>query len=121
MELWNYPREQKTRLYEIEAIQIPIVYNGYGDHDPDGLPYVLKKDAERVRRAAWENFLQMPPKPAKEVQPLVIRANVGDRIQVIFTHSLKPGYGRYPKWGRRDECTRSVRSRYRGSAGIGLA
>lgn len=56
MELWNYPREQKTRLYEIEAIQIPIVYNGYGDHDPDGLLYVLKKDAESAQGGMGKFF-----------------------------------------------------------------
>ncbi|MGN0334804.1 MAG: multicopper oxidase domain-containing protein [Lachnospiraceae bacterium] len=88
MELWNYPKMQKCRYYEIEAIEIPIVYNRYGDHDPNGLLYVLKKDADRIRRAAEENFRMTPPQPAKEVQPLVIRANVGDRIEISFTHSL---------------------------------
>ena len=43
MELCSYPKAQKCRLYEIEAIEIPIVYNKYGDHDPNGLLYVLKK------------------------------------------------------------------------------
>ena len=46
----------KTPIYEIEAIQIPIVYNKYGDYDPDGLLYVLKKDAERIREGALRNF-----------------------------------------------------------------
>lgn len=89
MELWNYTSAQKCRFYEIEAIEIPIVYNKYGDYDPNGLLYVLKKDAERVRKAAYENFSMDPPQPAKEVQPLVIRANVGDKIKIRFTHSLK--------------------------------
>lgn len=88
MELWNYPKAQKCRFYEIEAIEIPIVYNKYGDHDPNGLLYVLKKDAERVRKAAWDHFLLTPPQPAKEVQPLVIRANVGDCIEVRLTNLL---------------------------------
>ena len=42
MELCNYTRPDRTRYYEIEAIEIPIVYNKYGDHDPNGLLYVLK-------------------------------------------------------------------------------
>lgn len=88
MELWNYPHAQKCRFYEIEAMEIPIVYNKYGDHDPNGLLYVLKKDAERIRKAAWKNFRMTPPQPAKEVVPLVIRANVGDKIKIRFTHSL---------------------------------
>ena len=36
MELCNYPCADQTRYYEIETIQIPIVYNKYGDHDPNG-------------------------------------------------------------------------------------
>ena len=40
MELCEYPKNAKLREFEIEAIQIPIVYNKYGDHDPDGLLYV---------------------------------------------------------------------------------
>lgn len=88
MELCSYPCPQKTRFYEIEAIEIPIVYNKYGDHDPNGLLYVLKKDAARIRKEALRNFAKNPPQPYKEVQPLVIRANVGDKIQIAFSHSL---------------------------------
>lgn len=35
MDLSYYPCPDKSRHYEIEAIQIPIVYNKYGDHDPE--------------------------------------------------------------------------------------
>lgn len=79
---------QRKRFYEIEAIEIPIVYNKYGDHDPNGLLYVLKKDAERIKKAAKKKFLMDPPEPYREVQPLVIRANVGDEVVISFTHSL---------------------------------
>lgn len=88
MELCNYPCNCKTRHYEIEAIEIPIVYNRFGDHDPDGLLYVLKKDADRIREGALRNFMQEIPQPYEEVKPLVIRANVGDTIVVSFSHSL---------------------------------
>lgn len=49
MELDQYPCLGKLREFTIEAIQIPIVYNKYGDHDPDGLLYVLAEDADRIR------------------------------------------------------------------------
>lgn len=88
MELYKYTDNRKCRFYEIEAIELPIVYNKYGDHDPDGLLYVLKKDAERIRKEALQCFAQSPPQPYKEVQPLVIRANVGDKINISFSHSL---------------------------------
>lgn len=89
MELCNYPVQGTVRCYEIEAIEIPIVYNQYGDHDPDGLLYVLKKDAKRIREGAIRNFEQEIPQPYEEVKPLVLRANLGDKIEVCFTHSLK--------------------------------
>ncbi|MGN0249809.1 MAG: multicopper oxidase domain-containing protein [Oliverpabstia sp.] len=88
MELCNYRSREKIRFYEIEAIELPIVYNKYGDYDPNGLMYVLKKDAERVREGAMNNFRQEIPQPYEEVKPLVIRANVGDKVVVSFSHSL---------------------------------
>lgn len=88
MELCHYPCPDKTRYYEIEVIQIPIVYNRYGDHDPDGLLYVLKKDADRIREKAMHNFEQDIPQPCEEVRPLVIRANVGEKVVISFSHFL---------------------------------
>lgn len=88
MELSDDPCPNKSRHYEIEATQIPIVYNKYGDHDPNGLLYVLKKDADRISKKAMELFNQDIPQPCDEVVPLVIRANVGERIIVSFSHSL---------------------------------
>lgn len=79
---------RKKRFFEIEAIEIPIVYNKYGDHDPNGLLYVLKKDAEHIRSCAMRCFSQKIPQPCEEVQPLVIRANKGETVVVTFTHSL---------------------------------
>ena len=63
MELYAYPSSEKDRHYDIEAIEIPIVYNRFGDHDPDGLLFVLKKDAERIKEKALENFNQEIPQP----------------------------------------------------------
>lgn len=88
MELCNYPGQGKVRFYEIEAIKIPIVYNKYGDHDPNGLLYVLKQDADRIKKEANRNFYLEIPQPYEEVRPLVIRANVGDKVVVSFSHCL---------------------------------
>ena len=88
MELCEYPCENRTRYFNIEAIQIPIVYNQYGDYDPDGLLYVLEEDSERIQREADRRFRQTPPQPYEEVQPLVIRVNRGDTVKVCFRHSL---------------------------------
>ena len=83
MELFHYPERCNVRTFYIEAIEIPIVYNKYGDHDPNGLLYVLQKDAGRIQRKALENFHQAVPQPYEEVRPLVLRANLG---AVSYTH-----------------------------------
>lgn len=88
MELCCYPSQENVKYFQIEAIQIPIVYNKYGDHDPDGLLYVLEKDAEAVREGALRNFNQEIPQPFEEVKPLVIRVNQGDEVKIRFRHSL---------------------------------
>ena len=52
LELSEYPVVKGVRVYDIEAISLPIVYNKFGDHDPDGLMYVLKQDSERIQQRA---------------------------------------------------------------------
>lgn len=88
MELCKYPSEGNTRVFHIEAIQLPIVYNRYGDYDPDGLIYVLEEDSKRIQRETLHRFAMNPPQPYEEVQPLVIRANLGDTVRIRFRHSL---------------------------------
>lgn len=88
MELEQYAEKGRTRLFQIRAIQIPIVYNKYGDHDPDGLLYVLEEDADRIKECALSNYHQEVPQPYEEVRPLVIRVNQGDEVRVRFRHSL---------------------------------
>lgn len=64
------------------------MYNKYGDLDPNGMLYVLAKDSRRIREKARENYRLDPPQPYAEVQPLVLRANVGDEIRVNFRNRL---------------------------------
>lgn len=84
----EYPTSRFVRSFDIEAISLPIVYNKYGDHDPNGLMYVLAQDSQRIQQKAKESFALFPPQPYKEVQPLVIRANVGDEIKINFYNKL---------------------------------
>ena len=88
LELSAYPDSKQLRVYDIKAIRLPIVYNKFSDHDPDGLLYVLKQDSARIQRKARERFALSPPQPYDEVQPLVIRANVGDTVQINFENKL---------------------------------
>ena len=87
-ELSAYPNTGQLRVYHIEAISLPIVYNRFGDHDPNGLLYVLKQDSERIQREARKRFELPVPQPYEEVRPLVIRANVGDTVRIDFENKL---------------------------------
>ncbi|MDF2685027.1 MAG: copper oxidase [Clostridia bacterium] len=82
------PNPHIIRTFEIEAISLPIVYNKYGDHDPNGLMFVLQKDSDKIREMANINFKSIPPQPYNKVCPLVLRANVGDEIHIKFINKL---------------------------------
>ncbi|MGH9274809.1 MAG: hypothetical protein ACRDZU_09195, partial [Acidimicrobiales bacterium] len=43
-----------VRRYDVTALAVDITLNRYGDHDPEGLAYVLDGDVARVQAAARE-------------------------------------------------------------------
>ena len=47
-----------------------------------------KQDSERIQREASKRFALPVPQPYEEVRPLVIRANVGDTVQINFENKL---------------------------------
>lgn len=49
---------------------------------------MLKQDSERIQEKALELFALPIPQPYAEVRPLVIRANVGDTVQINFENKL---------------------------------
>lgn len=75
-------------VFNIEAISVPIVYNKYGDHDPNGMMYALLEDADEIKRDADKNYKMYPPQPSPKVVPLVIRCHKGDVLQINFHNSL---------------------------------
>ncbi|WP_281998806.1 multicopper oxidase domain-containing protein [Priestia flexa] len=72
------------RYFHVVAIPIRIVINNFGDHDPNGMMYVLKENEKKVR----EQVDCSPFMPVELVQPLTIRANVGDNIEILFENKL---------------------------------
>ena len=78
-----------VRRYEVAAVQTKLVYNRYGDHDPDGLIFVPLEDVDCVREGKYK------PKP------LILRANVGDWLEVTLYNALDPDcpvpYFDYPR------------------------
>lgn len=72
------------RSYHVVAIPIRIVYNKFGDHDPNGRMYVLKENEKKVKDLVNEN----PYTPVDLVQPLTIRASEGDQVEILFENKL---------------------------------
>ncbi|MGM8212699.1 copper oxidase [Virgibacillus sp. W0430] len=72
------------RFYHIVAIPIRIVLNNFGDHNPNGMMYVLKENESIVKEQVRKN----PFTPVDVVQPLVIRANEGDEVEILFENKL---------------------------------
>jgi len=72
------------RKYHIVAIPIRMVVNTFGDHNPNGMMYVLKENEEKVKKLVKKN----PFSPVDLVQPLAIRANAGDIVEIVFENKL---------------------------------
>lgn len=77
-------KDAPLRTFHITSIQVDMVYNKFGDHDPMAKIYALKEDVDKIQNAVAAN----PGKPVKEIQPLTLRANKGDCIQVTFSNYL---------------------------------
>lgn len=77
-------KEYPVRHFSVTAISLSIVYNNFGDHDPNGMMYVLTENKEKVLEFVAEN----PTTPYDLIEPLVLRANAGDVIVVDFYNEL---------------------------------
>lgn len=72
------------REFNVTAIKLPIVYNKYGDVDPNGLLYVLNDYRSQIE----DLVEQCSGTYVNLVQPLVIRANRYDTVVINFTNNL---------------------------------
>jgi manganese oxidase len=82
-----------TRTYDVTIIDIDIPLNRWGDHDPAGKMYALTSQipAIRAEEASREVSLGLRDDP---IQPLVIRANEGDCVEITVRNSASGGtYG----------------------------
>jgi manganese oxidase len=77
------------RFYHVVAIDIRIVLNTFGDHNEHGKIYILKENVDKVRKAVEKN----PFTPVDLVEPLCIRANKGDTIEILFENQIKTSAG----------------------------
>ncbi|MDX1371859.1 MAG: hypothetical protein R3321_05280, partial [Nitrososphaeraceae archaeon] len=86
----NIPYKYLSK-FRVHAIEVPIVYNRNGFHDPDGRMYVLEEDKDKVlQKVANSNVTNGETVP--EVQPLAIRTNIGKCVEIEFTNDLREEY-----------------------------
>lgn len=81
--------DEKVKVFEIAMVQAKITYNRYGWHDPQGRFFVLKEELER--HGGLECYIRKVERQEIKVEPLVIRANAGDCIE-LRTTNLLPEY-----------------------------
>ncbi len=82
-----------TRTYSVTMIDVDIPLNRWGDHDPAGKMYALTSQipAIRAQEQTREVSLGLRDDP---IQPLVIRANQGDCVEISVTNGASGGtYG----------------------------
>jgi manganese oxidase len=86
-----------TRTYDVVALQVPIAYDPYGDHDRNGMIFTLADHVDELRSigANWPDPFPDPfeeperlPRPHPLVRPLVLRARRGERLVVELHNEL---------------------------------
>ena len=74
------------KVFEIAVVQARLTYNRYGWHDPQGRFFVLKEELER--HGGLDAYIRKVESCKIRVEPLVIRANAGDCIEIRLTNLL---------------------------------
>jgi hypothetical protein len=87
------PSQAPLKTFDVDAIDVDIPLNRFGDHDPEGKMYVLADDVAAARAQERSRHVSLGLR-ADPIQPLVIRANLGDCVQITFRNRASGGeYG----------------------------
>lgn len=87
------PAGAPVKTYDVRAIDVDITLNRYGDHDPLGKMYVLADRVDDVRREEASGHVSIGLRD-DAIQPLAIRANLGDCLVISFRNDASGGdYG----------------------------
>lgn len=78
--------DKNIKVFEIAAVQAKLIYNRYGWHDPQGRFFVLKEEIEK--EGTLDNYLRKVESGKIRPEPLVIRVNAGDCIEIRLTNFL---------------------------------
>jgi FtsP/CotA-like multicopper oxidase with cupredoxin domain len=79
-----------TKTFNVSAINAKITYNHFGDNDPGGFMYVLDQNITAVQNQASAGTVTTGLRE-DPIQPLVLRANLGDCVVINFTNRLTQG------------------------------
>lgn len=95
------PGDAPVRHFNVTAIQVDIVYNKYGQHDPNGRMYVLEKNKQEVLQQVQNapDATIANPNPNATVplvQPLTLRAHLGDCVKISFDNGLNTSASMHP-------------------------
>lgn len=93
-----HARPSGTVVADVVALDQSIVYNRFGSHNPYGMIYALKRDVvdlDSGKTLDQPGVAATPCRVAlrsdKRPRPLVMRGNVGDKLEVNFTNLLCGG------------------------------
>jgi FtsP/CotA-like multicopper oxidase with cupredoxin domain len=79
-----------NKTFDVTAMNVNIPVNRFGDHDPDGKMYVL---TSRIPAVLAQQSSQQVSIGLRDdaIQPLVIRANEGDCVEITYTNRATGG------------------------------
>ena len=89
------PAGAPLRHFDVQAIDVKITLNRFGDNDPGGKMYVLSSRVSDVRAQEVSGTVATGLRD-DAIQPLVIRANEGDCVEIAYTNRLR-GRLRHPR------------------------
>ncbi|MCW2998263.1 MAG: uncharacterized protein JWN65_1812 [Solirubrobacterales bacterium] len=72
-----------VKRFDVRAIRVDIPLNRFGDHDPQGWMYALAADIPAVREQERTRHVSLGLRD-DAIQPLVLRANRGDCVEIAF-------------------------------------
>src|SRR3954449_1858181 len=78
------------KAFDVTALDVDIPINRFGDHDPKGKMYTLSSKIDAVRAEETSQQVSVGLRD-DAIQPLVIRANEGDCVEITFTNSATGG------------------------------
>ena len=107
-----------VRRYDLTALAVDITLNRYGDHDPEGLAYVLDSEVSRVQESARSGVGAVSiGLQGDALQPLVMRAVPGECVRITLTNQLDDaGQRPHPCLDPGDR--RDARGGHRGQPGL---